>query len=137
MSRDAIAEVLGRLDYGDHSDEVDWRDRLTEVDGLLASGEVVDVDELLWEEDRPSWRELRRVLQPLGWKPLVTWPGQLALYWVPPRTDPKRIDDGLTPYAEASYRRVRYSGVLCDDGEFAGDNEFDSADDLLTWLATP
>lgn len=136
MSRDAIAEVLGRLDYGDHPDEVDWRDRLTEVDGLLASGQVVDVDCLLDEWSRPGWDALRRVLQPLGWKPMIAWPGELVVYWVPPYAEPKRIDECLTPYAESSYGKVRYNPAT-PPGDDVCDETFDSADALLAWLAAP
>lgn len=147
MSRDAIAEVLGRLDYGDHPDDVDWRDRLREVDGLLDAGVVVDVEDLLINTDVRHWHDLRRILQPLGWRPLVIWSDQCELVWAPPGSDHGEVDRALAPHIRLNHGITWWPAMLTDDDKTAlgidvmdngpGPHNANSADELLTWLATP
>lgn len=147
MSRDAIAEVLGRFDYGDHPDEVDWRDRLREVDGLLASGVVVDVEDLLIDTDVAHWHDLRRTLQPLGWLPMMVWSDRLETVWVPPGVTHGQVHHRTAPHIDVWHGISWWPAMLTDadktalgidvmdDGPDAHDE--DTADALLTWLATP
>lgn len=152
MSRDAIAEVLGRLDYGDHPDDVDWRDRLREVDGLLAAGVVVDVDELITGGSGDLWHDLRRVLHPLGWRVVVSWGGnQLSVAWAPPHATQERVEALLTPYVEVdaygdgTASAIYHPAVPLEDSPEASlpvnpdwIAHFErTADALLAWLATP
>lgn len=148
MSRDAIAEVLGRLDYGDGHDDVDWRDRLAEVDGLLASGVVIDIDDLLIDSDVPRWNELRMLLRPLGWRPLFVWTDdQPDTVWVPPGTTHEQVSNSTTPYVRVWHGICWWPALMTDaDKEAAGVDHMDdgpgshdvgSGAELLTWLATP
>jgi hypothetical protein len=152
MSRDAIAEVLGRLDYGDQHDEVDWRDRLREADELLAAGVVVDVEDLITGGSADLWHDLRRVLHPLGWRVVVSWgANEISVAWAPPHATHRRIEAMLTPYVEVDaygdgtasaiyYPPIPVEGSpeasLPVDDDWITHHER-TADALLAWLATP
>lgn len=148
MSRDAIAEVLGRLDYGDGPDDVDWPDRLREVDGLLAAGVVVDVDELVISGGQDLWHDLRRTLHPLGWRVVLSWTDhELIVAWATPRTTTDQVDNLTAPYVTAeSYGNgtasVVWHPAVPRDWEPGGEVITDlhmepTAAALLTWLSTP
>lgn len=145
MSRDAIAEVLGQLDYGDGPDDVDWRDRLREVDGLLAAGVVVDVDELVISGGQDLWHDLRRTLHPLGWRVVVSWSAdELTLAWAPPGTSVAQVDASLAPYVTAEgygdgTASVVWYPALPAEWEPTSGTQYDlhmepTAAALLTWL---
>lgn len=146
MSRDAIAEVLGRLDYGDGPDDVEYPLRLAEVDGLLTAGVVVDIEDLLIDMDIPLWHDLRRTLQPLGWVPLMVWSDRLVTCWAPPRTTHHEIRDALAPHVDLWHGADWWPAMLTDADKDAlgidpmddgpGSHAVNTADELLTWLAT-
>ncbi len=146
MSHDSIADVLGRLDYGDHPDDVDRNDRLREVDGLLDAGVVVDVADLLTSGAEPLWHDLRLLLHPLGWRPITWWSSDdVQLCWVLPCTPPDRLGSLLSPRVSVDAYGDGTASVLWLPA--MGDDEadeatwsvafFPTAAAFLDWLATP
>lgn len=138
MSGERIADAIGRTEYGEHPDEVDRADRLAQVDALLATGVVVDVDELMDPDVTVAWNDACDALLPLGWRPLVTWPGELEVKLVPPYVTSDRTDACLSPCVTVGWAPdpFRYGCPIWDTGDASWET-FPTITALLDWLATP
>jgi hypothetical protein len=142
VSREAIARLLGRLDYGDSEDDVDHDLRLNEVDGLLGSGLVVDVDDLLYEDQLPMWHRLAEVMPKLGWKPLLFESVAITVAWVLPHVTKRQVDDAQTPQIIVG-TGINHPGQVVWWPAIHGDDEptdpvaFPTIEALFTWLSQP
>ena len=145
MSREAIARAIGETEYPSGYDDVELELRLAQVDTLLATGTVIDVDDILYEEQKATWHELSRVMPKLGWKPIVTYTGgEVCVYWVLPNTSREQVDARKSPHIDIDWGHrvagdILWNSCVSDDDE--DDNpdsiHFKSVSTFLDWLGEP
>ena len=142
MSRETIAAALAEIDYPGGPDNVDPDLRLAEADALIATGAVVDVDDILFEEQKATWHKLAAVMPKLGWKPLVVYGEELAIHWVPPYATREDVGSCKTPYVDIDWGAntagdVLWSPAVGQDEDIPNSIHHKSVETFLAWLEAP
>ena len=145
MSREAIALAIGETEYPSGYDDVEPELRLAQVDALLDTGTVIDVDDILYEEQKATWHELSRVMPKLGWKPIVTYTcGDVVVYWSLPNTTREQLDERKSPHIDIDWGQGVAGDILwnpCvsdgDEDDNPGSIHFKSVSAFLAWLQAP